>query len=255
LAALFFAEEKMMSGQKPDSGAFLARSRDDVGQGVFVPEHYGFTERAALLQYIAAHPLAQIFSAAGGDLRATATPLIHIADGADKSGLTFIGHIAKRNPHGAAITAGAAALALFVGPGAYISPRWFVHNKTVPTWSYVSVQLRGRLEPITDIDAVMAVLSKTVDHLEAEEHIGSDDMPWSLAEASTDLVERLRQGITAFYFRGESIEGVRRLNQDKDIVDMRSIMAGLAKSPQQDAYLIAEMMAQNIAAASGDELD
>jgi transcriptional regulator len=34
----------------------------------------------------------------------------------------------------------------FVGPHAYISPTWYGTPNQVPTWNYVSIEARGRVQ-------------------------------------------------------------------------------------------------------------
>ncbi|WP_250458792.1 FMN-binding negative transcriptional regulator [Microbulbifer litoralis] len=210
----------------------------DVGEKLFAPAHYGFTERQALLQFVAGQPFAQLVSNACGDLRVTATPLFHEPE---SGGLNFIGHIARRNAHCEAIEDGERAVALFCGPDAYISPRWFRDRPGVPTWSYLSVQLRGYFNAIRDREETMSVLRRSIEQMEALAH-RDGERPWTLSEAPESLVERLSEGVLAFRFVGERIEGVRRLNQDKGEVDRESIMAGLSGSPQRGAAAILELM-------------
>ncbi|MCW8126946.1 FMN-binding negative transcriptional regulator [Microbulbifer halophilus] len=211
----------------------------DVGENLFVPAHYGFSERESQLEFIAQQPFAQLVSLAGGDLRITATPLFRDPEA---GGLNFIGHIARRNAHCAAIEEGERAVALFCGPDAYISPRWFREEPGVPTWSYLSVQLRGRFRAVRGRDETLSILRRSIRAMEALAHSGPRVQPWTLEEVPASLVDRLSEGVLAFHFAGESIEGVRRLNQDKGEGDWEGIRAGLADSPQRGAAAISELM-------------
>jgi len=212
----------------------------DAGQRAFAPAHFAYDDHASIRKLIADYPLAQICTARDGELRATAAPLFHRPD-ADGGGLEFFGHIARRNPHVAAIEAGAEALCLFTGPDAYISPHWFEVSRSVSTWSYVAAQLRGRFEPVTDRADTLAILRQSIDRMEAHVHPEGEGR-WSLDDADPDRVDYLLEGVMAFRFRGESLEGVTRLNQDKKPQDRESIARGLDRSLQAGARGVARLM-------------
>lgn len=55
---------------------------------------------------------------------------------------TLIGHMAKANPAWKSLN-GTCALFIFHGPHQYISPEYYGKEGNVPTWNYVSVQVRG----------------------------------------------------------------------------------------------------------------
>ena len=65
---------------------------------------------------------------------------------------TLIGHLARPNPQ--ARGAAGEALAIFLGPEAYISPSWYATKretgKVVPTWNYIAMHAYGRAEFFDD---------------------------------------------------------------------------------------------------------
>lgn len=224
------------------SGTPHKRSGADAGEKLFVPNHYEFNEPEVLQEFIAERPLAQISSAGTAGLRSSATPLIHV--GQDAETLEFIGHIARRNPQSQAVLDGEQALAVFVGPDAYVSPRWFkVSPVLIPTWSYVSVQLHGHFEPVTDLEETYNILRATIGHMERPERIGTAIAPWVMENAEPEMVERLGQMIVAFRFKGTKMEGVKRLCQDKDLVDIQNVCESLQVDNQPNAAAVAAMMA------------
>ena len=223
-------------------GATYAKKGDDSGTDVFTPDHYSFDNQKELLDFIRGNALAQIVSYSteqSSHPHISATPLIHVGNSEE---LNFIGHIAKRNLQTGSIQAGSNAVALFCGPNAYVSPRWFKVKNTVPTWNYVSVQLRGKFELIDSNEETLDVLKKTISHMEQSDCSDNKRQPWELKQAPDDLVDRLSQMIVAFRFKGESIEGVRRLCQDKDIVDINNIQRNLQADSRYGAKAIADLM-------------
>ena len=229
------------TGQMPPS---VARSWDDVGDKLFVPEHYVFDDLDEQLRFIAAHPMASIFSAHEGDLRVTIAPILF--DEKDGHGVPrFIGHMAGRNPHAAAIAEGAEVVAQFSAPGTYISPRWFRKNMVAATWSYLSVQVRGTFEPLASDNQIMDVITRTVSHMESMTPCQAGEDVWTVDQLSDEQIDRYVSMIAAFRLMVTSIEGVRRLNQEKEVEDVTSIVDGLAASPHAGAGLIRDLMQQN----------
>lgn len=223
----------------------LAKSWDNAGRDIFVPEHYAIQDDAACYAFIAVNPVAQVFSSLGGHMQVTAVPCLRTLklDG-DKPLLS--GHLAARNPQVEAITAGAPALLNFATGGAYISPRWFRKNITAPTWSYVSVQVRGRFIPIEDADGKLELLDRTVAHMEALVPVGASEKPWTMDALSPAQIDRYLTMVTAFHIEIDAMEGICRLNQDKDRSDMESIIAGLAAQNGGPAHHIARLMRENL---------
>lgn len=190
---------------------------------------YGASDPAALVRQ---YPFATLLSP---DLHATATPILFET----KSATTMIGHMARRNPHAAAMAAGQAVLALFNGPHTYISPRWYIEKPTVPTWNYVGARVRGTLEPIDDNATQLAILRQTIDTMES---LWAD--PWTLDDAPDGKVEQLLPMIRSFRIHVKSIDGTTKLSQTHPIGDRERIIAGLTSDMAHngDAVAIAALM-------------
>lgn len=229
-----------------------AKSMQDVGQNVFIPEHYCIEQPQELENYIAANPMCQLSCVHEGKVLATALPLI--ASQAEPG--VYLGHMARRNPMAEALSHGGEVLAVFSGPEAYISPSWFCQRHTVPTWNYISVQLRGEWEQLTHPDDIETVMSDTVIHMEALLAEDQQHKPWKMQTVDPDLYAGLLHGIVAFRLKPSSLEGVKRLNQDKDIRDIASIMSGLSASSQRHSTEIVALMRRQYAEflSSGNNL-
>ena len=223
----------------------LARTWDDVGEKGFVPAHYEFADEGALYGYIAAHPMAQVFTAYDGEMHVTTAPFIH-ARGKVGAGRGLSGHIAGRNALADAIRNGADALLRFESPGAYISPRWFRVNNTAATYSYVSVTVRGRFVPVLDAGETALILARTTDHLEAITPLAPGEEVWSMASLAEAQMERYLTMVQAFHFEVTNIEGIARLNQEKARGDMASIIAGLWAQDSAGSRHIAKLMQANL---------
>src|ERR1700759_3690581 len=59
----------------------------------------------------------------------------------------LVGHISRGNEQKHTLVDGAQILAIFPGPHAYISPRWYTEMR-VPTWNYIAVHVYGTIRII-----------------------------------------------------------------------------------------------------------
>lgn len=234
----------MVANTKKTSNKLLKRFGVNAGRKLFVPKKFDFSTTTEILEFIEDQSFASFISNDKGTTRVTAAAIIYnrVISNDSRFSHEFIGHIAKRNPQVEAIKAGLDAVALVQGPDAYISPRWNVENPGLPTWSYLSVQLRGVFDIVTKTDETREVLSKTIAHLERDA-----EKPWTLIDASPKLVEQMMQHIVAFRFKVEDMQGVKRLNQNKSLADRRGIIEGLSTRGDSGAKKIAALMLMDFA--------
>ena len=81
------------------------------------------------------------------------------------------GHLARPNPQVSNLTQGNEVLAVFSGPHAYISPRWYASGPAVPTWNYADVHAYGAVRPMDDADQLRDLLRR----LSQRHESGSED--------------------------------------------------------------------------------
>jgi len=226
--------------REPIPDDLLERIGRDHGRHLFVPSHYDFDDPEGLAAFVRDYPLGQMFSSDGTELRATAAAFLVTAPADAPANVAFdlLGHLARRNPHADLVQDGATAVIVFQGPSSYVSPRWNRENPSLPTWSYLAVQVRGRFEPFTDLDATRSVLERTIAHMEREA-----EPPWRLEDAPPELVDKLIRHIVAFRFRVADVQGVARLNQNRQPADRAGIIDGLRATGAPGALQIAELMA------------
>ncbi|MFT4198471.1 MAG: FMN-binding negative transcriptional regulator [Pseudoxanthomonas sp.] len=196
--------------------------------GLYRPPVYDAADPAALVRD---YPLALLVSP---PLHASATPVLFERD---DTVATLVGHLARRNAHALALRSGDDALAIFSGPNAYVSPRWYVEKPQVPTWNYLCAQVRGRIEVIDDDDGQLAVLARIAEVGEAR---WPD--PWTLQMAPPGRVEQLLPLIRSFRIHVERIDGATKLSQSHPPGDRTRVAAGLAGSPLADEREVARLM-------------
>lgn len=209
---------------------------------MYTPPAFAETDLAALHAFIDAHPFALLVTAdaAGGAPLATPLPLIVVPEEGDKG--TLYGHFAKPNPQGEAVFK-SPSRAVFQGPDAYISPGWYPskrdHGKAVPTWNYSAVDCVGQAEPMTEPEAVRALLAR----LTAKFETGRAE-PWSMGDAPESYIAALLKGITAFKLPITAVIGKRKLSQNRSATDIAGVINGLRADADPKAHAVAEAMAQ-----------
>lgn len=131
------------------------------------------------------------------------------------------GHVARANPHWREFAASASSVAIFQGPHAYISPRWYAATVAVPTWNYVAVHAHGRPEIVDDPGEVRAFLEQLAERYES----GSE--PWRVAELPREVYRELSAGIVCFSMVIDRLEGKAKLGQNRSAADQAGLQAGL----------------------------
>ena len=175
---------------------------------------------------IADHPFGLLVTAAGG-LDASPVPFTVARAGA---GLVLEGHLAAGNPQCVRIAAGDAALCVFGGPHAYISPSWYRTQPAVPTWDYAAVHVHGALEPVTDDAEMRAMLRRLSAH---DPHFTMDQLP-------ADFMAGMMRGIRAFRIRSQRIEAQWKMTQNRSVADRRGVVDMLRAQGSDDVAALIE---------------
>lgn len=157
-------------------------------------------------------------------LIATQAPVVF--DAADGEYGTLRGHIARANPQWQKALPHEEALAIFLGPNGYVSPRWYAakreHGRVVPTWNYVAVHAYGHLRFSEDRELLRSIVTRLT-----EQHEAGFKHPWQVSDAPADYVEGLLQAIVAFEMPITRLETAWKLNQNRSEADRIGAMNGL----------------------------
>jgi transcriptional regulator len=149
---------------------------------------------------------------------------------------TLLAHVPRNDPLARHLGDANEALAIFSGPRAYISPRWYTSG-SLPTYNFLTVHAYGRPRLLEDRDAVLAHLAELVDV-----HEEQFSAPWSLTSASDDYVASLLPRIVAFRLEIEAVQGKRKLNQNRTAEDRDGAIRGLRERAGNDDRAIADAM-------------
>lgn len=201
---------------------------------MYVPPAFCVDDLADLHGVMREVRLADLVTATSEGLIATPLPL-YLAPEEGPHG-TLYGHVARANPQWKLSPQGA-AMVLFKGPDAYVSPSWYPskqeHHKVVPTWNYVAVHAYGPVEFFEDPDSLMAVVTRLT-----RLHEQPRARPWSVTDAPADFIRSQLRGIVGLRLPIARIEGKRKMSQNRSEADRAGVAAGLGAGDRAAATLI-----------------
>lgn len=153
---------------------------------------------------------------------------------------TIYGHLSVSNPQAVSIEEGHEALLIVDGPIAYVSPSLYPTKaetgRVVPTLNYLSVQIRGRLTPITRTQDFRNLLAALTSRFEIER-----DEPWSLDDAPSDFIRTQMKAICGFMMRVDDVTGVAKHSQNRPEPDHIAVRKSFSRGTEAER-LIAERM-------------
>jgi transcriptional regulator len=154
---------------------------------------------------------------------------------------TLFGHIARGNSQWRETKPGSEALVVFLGPDAYITPRWYQtkkqDGKVVPTWNYVAIHARGPITFFEDAAHLKQAVSKLTDH-----HESTTDDPWEVDDAPADYLETQLKAIIGFEVPIAKIEGKWKMSQNRPDADRTGVISGLSERDLTGDREVAEAM-------------
>jgi transcriptional regulator len=155
---------------------------------------------------------------------------------------TLRGHLARANPQWRGVTPGTQALAIFLGPEAYVTPAWYATKratgKVVPTWNYVSVHAYGALRVIDDAEWLRALVTRLTETHEAERAA-----PWAVSDAPADYIAGMLRAIVGFELPIARLEGKWKMSQNRPAEDRAGVVEGLKREGGAEEAAVADIVA------------
>jgi transcriptional regulator len=199
---------------------------------MYVPKINQIEDQAALLAYMRAYSFAALATSGAGGLMATHLPFV-IEEAGGR--VTLLAHMAKANPQWRDFAAGAEALAIFMQPHAYVSPRLYDSRQNVPTWNYVAVHAYGRPVLIEERAAKMELQKKLIRQYDAGYLAQMAELPDSYLDAKLAAIVSFSLAVTR-------IDARYKLSQDKNPAERERIARELAASGDRVAAETAQLM-------------
>lgn len=206
---------------------------------MYQPPHFREDRIDVLQDLVRAHPLAALVAMSQDGLIANHLPMILHCELSEKG--TLRGHVSRANPLWKAFDAEVDALAIFQGPESYITPSWYAskkeHGKVVPTWNYAVVHAHGPLRILDDAQWLRAHLDVLTHQQERTRPV-----PWELADAPADFVERQLKGIVGIELPISRIEGKWKVSQNRADRDRMGVHRGLQLESGGAASALSELV-------------
>ena len=156
---------------------------------------------------------------------------------------TLKGHIARGNPQWRGASGHVQALAIFLGPDAYITPAWYEtkrqSGKVVPTWNYVAIHAYGPLTFYEDADRLLALVTQLT-----ETHEAGRDQPWAVSDAPKDFIAGMLKAIVGFELPIARLEGKWKMSQNRPAADRAGVVAGLRHEGGPEEVVVADIVAK-----------
>jgi transcriptional regulator len=193
---------------------------------MYVPPAFREEDLTALHGTMRDARLANLVTATAEGLIVTPLPLFLAPDEGPYG--TLYGHLARANGQWKLPPMGD-AVALFMGPDAYVSPAWYPskqeHGKVVPTWNYIAVHAYGPAEFFEDPDRLLQVVTRLTNL-----HEGPRPEPWAVTDAPESFIRAQLRGIVGLRLPIARLEGKRKMSQNRSAEDRAGVAAGLAAS-------------------------
>ena len=207
---------------------------------MYLPPAFRDEELPSLHQTMRDARLANFVTSTAEGLMASPLPLFLAADEGPYG--TLYGHLARANSQWKLPPSGD-AMALFVGPDAYISPAWYPskaeHHRVVPTWNYVAVHAYGAVEFFDDADRLLDVVSRLTNL-----HETGSKTPWSVSDAPKEFIAAQLRGIVGLRMPITRIDGKRKMSQNRSVEDRAGVVAGLNASERPSDRIVAGLIAE-----------
>ena len=193
---------------------------------MYTPPAFADNDADSIKATIRAARLANLITATADGPLATPLPLF-LDDTEGERGVLY-GHVARANQQWQAVPIGE-ALAVFMGPDAYVTPSWYAAKqetgKVVPTWNYIAVHAYGPVEFFQEPQRLLAAVTRLTN---IHEHPRAE--PWAVSDAPADFIAAQLRGIVGVRIPVTRFEGKRKMSQNRPEADRIRVAAGLAAS-------------------------
>ena len=211
---------------------------------MYAPAAFRVDDAAELAAFIEARHFGTLVVTGPNGPQAAHVPMLVNRDAAGNA-VSLECHVAKSNPVAAIAASGARALAIFNGADAYVTPSLYLskreHGRVVPTWNYIAVEVTGDVATFSDGAQLQAQIARMTDVMEQ-----LTAAPWSVSDAPADYVAKLVGAITGLRLTIDSIEGVRKLSQNRPEGDRAGVLNGFTHSSDPSARQLATEMSKEV---------
>lgn len=194
---------------------------------MYTPSKFKVEDARLVREFLAAYPFATLIQ----NFEAAHIPLLEIqtqSSNASPHLKVLYGHLTSTNPLVSHLRRNPEAMAIFLGPHAYVSSSWYSSQHIPPTWNFMSAHLRGRARVIDDEDRTWEIVQATVSWAEAY-----NQSTWSIS-GDHPRIRPLRQMIVGVEFEVLDIQCSFKLSQNRSREDRENVIRQLRHKGQTD---------------------
>jgi transcriptional regulator len=203
---------------------------------MYSPPYNRIEQRAEVVAFMRANNFPLLVTGTGGALMGSHLPAL-IRESAD--GIAIDMHMAKNNPQWKEFFDDE-VMAVFTGPHAYISPRWYEEKERVPTWNYTAVHAYGIPKVIDDPRAKHASQRRLIELMDPQWLPRFDAL-------RQQYIDQMLDGIVNFEIAVTRVETRWKLSQNRSRREMELIAAQLEKSADSGERALADITRRHIA--------
>ncbi|MEO6520304.1 MAG: FMN-binding negative transcriptional regulator [Mucilaginibacter sp.] len=201
---------------------------------MYIPKHFVNTNQAEIIAFMQKYSFGTIITSSDNLPMATHIPFVI----EERDGEVYIlSHFAKANPQAKELDNN--ILVIFTEPHAYISPKHYEKEQSVPTWNYIAVHAYGRATILSEQTEQLALMEKSILYYDAaylEQWNGLSD----------EFKFRMLNGIVAFEIKVTSLEAKNKLSQNRSETERRNIIKAFESSGDGNEAVIAEYMKKGV---------
>jgi transcriptional regulator len=198
---------------------------------MYLPEHFAEPRVEILHEVLRGAGLATLVTVGPAGLDASHLPLLLEPEPGPLGRL--VGHVARANPQWSATPDGSGALAIVLGPDAYVTPSWYPSKgesgRVVPTWNYLAIHAHGAVRFFQERERLLDVVTRLTERQEQRRA-----RPWRVSDAPPDYLDGMLRGIVGVELTITRLEGKWKASQNRTEADRRGVEEGLRRDGRQE---------------------
>ncbi|HEV7330173.1 MAG TPA: FMN-binding negative transcriptional regulator [Flavisolibacter sp.] len=202
---------------------------------MYVPNHYMVSEKEEIVAFMKQYSFATIVTAK--ESLPTANHLPFTVQYEQES-IRLLSHFSKANKQWETIV-DRDVLVIFSEPHAYISPKHYDNDFSVPTWNYVAVHAYGKGRLLEDVQEVVMLLEEAIRCFEPDYKKQWDSLPQEFKLKNI-------KGIVAFEIQVQDLQAKKKLSQNKNREEQMRIVTALSQSDNPREMEVARYMQQSL---------
>ncbi|RKR82773.1 PaiB family negative transcriptional regulator [Mucilaginibacter gracilis] len=197
---------------------------------MYIPKHFANNDTGEIVAFMQKYSFGSIVTSANNLPVATHLPFIIEQRDGD---IYILSHFAKANPQANRLDN--TVLVIFTEPHAYISPKHYQKEQSVPTWNYIAVHAYGEATIIADTEGMLQLMEKSITFYDTAYLAQWNGLP-------DEFKLRMLNGIIAFEIKVTDLQAKNKLSQNRSEVERKNIITEFEASADNNEVMIAQYM-------------